>query len=142
MKRWTATLQELREDHDRMERAHHALAPVFCAARIAFHDSDQEAVKIMGPTPRMIAALMAGGYIRHVRVVGECEQTGRPIMEGTGEIMDAMTHDEAVAFVAWKDLPPGCNHFAFLTTDDLPRIDGCAVRARAFRAAWRLEEDA
>lgn len=142
MKRWTAALDELREDFERMERAHRALPPVPCNARIAFHDIDQEAVKVITPAPRFIAALMAGGYIRRKRCIGACEQTGRPIFEGSNEIMDAMTHDEAVAFVAWKDMPAGCNHFAILTTDDLPRIDGCIDKARKFRAAWRLEEAA
>lgn len=140
MTEWVATLEELREDFALMEQAHRALAPVPCNVRIAFHDSDQDAVKVITPAPRFVAALMAGGYIRHKRVVGQCEQTGRPIFEGSNEVMDAMTHDEAVAFVAWKDMPAGCNNFAIMTTDDLPRIDGCIDKARTFRAAWRLEQ--
>lgn len=136
---WVATLEELRGDFARMEQAHRALAPVSCDARIAFHDNDQEAVKVITPAPRFIAALMAGGYIRHKRVVGQCEQTGRPIFEGSNEIMDAMTHDEAVAFVAWKDMPRGTNRYTILHTDDLPRIDGCIDKARKFRNAWVLE---
>ncbi len=136
---WVATLKELRQDHAMMEAAHNALEPVECEARIVYHDNTQEAVKVITPAPRFIAQLMAGGYTRRVRCIGACPDTGRPVMEGSGEVMGAMAYDEAVAFVAWKDIPAGCNHFAIMTTDDLPRIDGCIDRARKLRAAWRLK---
>lgn len=140
---WTATREELAEDFARVAAAHHALAPVPCEHRVAFHDATQEAAKVLIPAPRMIAALMAGGYIRRVRVVGADEtQGGAPIFEGSGEIMPAMSYEEAVAFIAWKDMPPGVNHFQILHTDDLPRVAGCPHKARVFRAAWRLEEAA
>jgi hypothetical protein len=156
---WTATREELREDFALMEKAHHALFPVETSARIAFHDATQEAVKVVTPAPRFIAALMAGGYIKRKRCVGADLRSGLPMFEGDkdaaplrdkdgnvfdyGKPMGPMTHDEAIAFLAWRDLPPGCNHFKIMSTDDLPRIDGCIDKARKFRAAWRLEgEDA
>ncbi len=140
MAQWTATREELEADFERMAQAHVTLEPVETNARIFFHDSTQEAVKVITPAPRFIAALMAGGVFRRVRCIG----TDTPEMEGddSGETMGPMTHDEAVAFVAWRDLPAGCNHFAILHTDDIPRVDGCIDRARKLRAAWRLEEAA
>ncbi|KFC74497.1 hypothetical protein FG93_01083 [Bosea sp. LC85] len=135
-----ATRQELRADFARMEAAHQALAPVPCDHRIAYHDETQEAVKVMTPAPRFIAALMAGGFVRRVRCIGDDPVSGAPVLEGSGELMGPMSYDEAVAFVAWKDMPPGTNHFQILHTDDLPRIGGSIDKARKFRAAWRLKE--
>lgn len=140
MREWTPTPEELHFDWWRANVLTRDLAPVACDAHIAFHDGSQEAVKIITPAPRFIAALMAGNYIRHARVARE--ERGRPVLEGTGELQPAMSYDEAVAFVAWKDMPRGVNHYEVLTTDDLPRIDGDIDRARKFRAAWRLQEAA
>lgn len=137
---WTATREQLREDFALMLAAHNALHPVGTSARIAYHDETQEAVKVVTPGPRFVAALMAGGYIKRKRCVGACPETGLPMFDGIDEVMEPMTHDEAIAFLAWRDLPPGCNHFKIMSTDDLPRIDGCIDKARKFRAAWRLEE--
>lgn len=138
MREWMPNPEELHFDWWRANILTRHLEPVDCPARIAFHDATQEPVKIITPAPRYIAALMAGNYIRHARVARE--DLGRPVHEGTGELMPAMTYDEAIAFVIWKDMPRGVNHFAILTTDDLPRIDGCIDKARKFRAAWRLKE--
>ncbi len=140
MREWIPTPEELHFDWWRANILTRNLAPVECDARIAYHDASQEAVKVITPAPRFIAALMAGNYICHARVCRE--DRGRPVLEGTGELMPAMTYDEAVAFVAWKDMPRGVNHYSILTTDDLPRIDGCIDRARKLRGAWRLEEAA
>jgi hypothetical protein len=142
MKRWIATPEELGVDLIRVRAAHATLAPVPCDHRIAFHDSDQDAVKVLTPAPRFIAALMAGGYIRHLRCVGACEITGAPILEGSGDLMAPMSYEDAVAFTAWKDLPAGTNRFAFIHIDELPTIAGDIDKARKFRAAWRLEEAA
>jgi hypothetical protein len=138
MREWTPSREELAEDWYRANILSREVEPVECLARIAYHDSDQEAVKVITPAPRFIGILMAGGYVRHVRVARE--EDGAPVYEGTGEIMPAMSYDEAVAFVAWKDMPRGVNHFQILTTDDLPRIGGSIDNARKFRAAWRLKE--
>jgi hypothetical protein len=137
---WTATREELREDFALMQMAHNSLEPVECNHRIAFHDNTQEAVKIITPAPRFIAQLMAGGYTRHKRVVGTDRDTGGPIFEGTNELMPEMTYEEAVEYVAWRDKPAGCNNYAILTTDDLPRVHGDIDKARKFRSAWRLEQ--
>lgn len=137
-----ATLEGLAFAHWLMTKAHHQAGQVECNTRIAYHDAEQEAVKVITPTPRFMAALMAGGYVLRQRVVGECPETGLPMFEGDGERMGAMTYDEAVAFVAWKDMPRGVNHFEIMTTDDLPRIDGDIDRARKLRGAWRLKEAA
>lgn len=142
MTKWTATREELREDFALMLAAHEALRPVETSARIAYHDETQEAVKVVTPAPRFVAALMAGGYIKRKRCIGADLQSGLPMFEGVDEVMEPMTHDEAIAFVAWRDLPPGCNHFKIMSTDDLPRINGCIDKARTFRAAWRLEDAA
>ena len=139
MTEWVATREELRSDFMLMEEAHNRLSPVECNHRIAFHDGTQEAVKVITPAPRFVAQLMAGGYTRHKRCIGACEQTGLPMFEGTNEIMSAMTYDQPVEYVAWRDMPRGTNHFTILHTDDLPRIDGDIDKARKFRNAWRLE---
>lgn len=136
---WTATREELRSDFMLMEEAHNTLAPVECNHRIAFHDSTQEAVKVITPAPRFIAQLMAGGYTRHKRCIGACETTGLPIFEGTNIIMGPKSYEEAVEYVAWRDMPRGTNRYTILHTDDLPRIDGCIDKARKFRNAWVLE---
>lgn len=136
---WVASYEELHNDYEMMALAHIALQPVECDARIVFHDNTQEAVKVITPAPRFIAALMAGGYIPRKRVVGTCPDTGAPVMEGSKEYMPAMTYEEAVEFVAWKDMPKGVNNYAIMTTDDLPRIRGDIDLARKFRSAWRLE---
>jgi hypothetical protein len=136
---WTATREELREDFALMQMAHNSLAPVECNHRIAFHDNTQEAVKVITPAPRFIAQLMAGGYTRHKRCIEACPDTGLPIFEGTNDLLDEMTYEQAVEYVAWRDMPPGTNHFTILHTDDLPRIDGDIDKARKFRNAWRLE---
>ena len=135
-----ATLEELAFAHWLITKAHHQAGQVECDHRIAYHSSQQEAVHVITPTPRYIAALMAGGYVRRERVVGADtaearaarlvpepmadRPTGLPIMEGSGEVLGPMTYDEAIAFVAWKDMPQGVNHFQILTTDDLPHIGG------------------
>lgn len=137
-----ATLEHLALVHSLLAKAHHEAGAVDCPHRIVFHDSTQEAVRVISPTPRFIAALMAGGYVLRERVVDQCSETGLPIFEGTGEIMEPMSYDEAIAFVVWKDMPRGVNHFQIMTTDDLPRVDGSIDKARMFRAAWRLKEAA
>lgn len=139
MQEWIPTPEELFFDWYRANVIPRGkIEIVECNARIAYHDSEQEAVKVITPAPVFVSTLMAGNYIRHARVCRE--DRGRPVLEGTGELMPAMTYDEAIAFVIWKDMPRGVNHFAILTTDDLPRIDGCIDKARKFRAAWRLKE--
>jgi hypothetical protein len=137
---WVATLDELREDFALMQMAHNSLDPVDCDARIVYHSTEQEAVHVITPAPRYIAQLMAGGYTRHKRVVGADRDTGAPIFDGTNELLPAMTYEDAVEYVAWKDKPVGCNNYAILTTDDLPRVHGCIDKARKFRSAWRLEQ--
>lgn len=148
---WTATRDELREDFALMAAAHEACGVVETNARIAYHDNTQDAVKVVTPAPRFVAALMAGGYIKRKRCIGQellgHDEEGKPIwglpmFEGEDEVMPALTHDEAIAFLAWRDLPPGCNNFQIMHTDDLPRIGGCIDRARRYRAAWRLQEAA
>lgn len=138
---WVATREELREDFLLMQEAHYALEPVETNARIAFHDNTQEAVKVLTPAPRFIAALLAGNYIKNKRVIGECEHTGAPIFEGRNEVLPPLDMDQAIGFLIWKDLPKGCNNYKIMTTDDLPRIDGDIDKARKFRAAWRLQEE-
>lgn len=142
MTTWTATPDELREDFALMVRAHQVCEAVQTSSRIAFHDSTQDPVKVLTPAPHFLAALMAGGFFKRKRCIGACPDTGRPIFEGTNELLPPMTHDEAIVFIAWRDLPPGCNHFQILSIDDLPRIGGSIDAARKFRAAWRLEEAA
>ncbi len=142
MAQWTATLEELREDLALMQAAHQGCGSVETSARVAFQDGTQDALKVLIPAPRFVAGLMAGGFFKRKRCIGACEETGLPIFEGANELLPAMTHDEAIAFIAWRDLPPGCNHFQILNTDDLPRIGGSIDAARKFRAAWRLEEAA
>lgn len=137
-----ATLEGLAFAHWLMTKAHHEAGQVECNTRIAYHSPAQDAVHVITPTPRYMAALMAGGYVLCERVVGACPETGLPMFEGDGEIMEAMSYDEAIAFVIWKDMPRGVNHFEIMTTDDLPRIDGDIDRARKFRNAWRLQEAA
>lgn len=141
MHEWKATREELREDFALMEMAHNSLEPVECDARIVYHSPEQEAVHIITPAPRYIAQLMAGGYTRHKRVVGADPDTGGPIFQGTNELLPAMTYDEAVEYVAWKDKPIGLNNYKIMTTDDLPRIRGDIDLARKFRSAWRLENE-
>lgn len=140
MREWQPSPEELHVDWLRANVWSRHLDPVACDARIAYHDGTQEAVKVITPAPRFIAALMAGGYIRRARWLRD--EGGRPVLEGSGELMGPMSYDDAVAFVAWKDMPRGVNRYSIMTTDDLPRIDGCIDRARKFRAAWQLEEAA
>jgi len=137
-----ATLEHLSFAHWLITKAHHQAGQVPCDHRIAYHTPQQDAVHVITPTARYMAALMAGGYVLNERVVGTCPETGLPIMEGSGEIMGPMSYDEALAFVIWKDMPAGVNHFQILTTDDLPRVGGSIDNARKLRAAWRLKEAA
>ena len=136
---WTATPDELNTDLAYLHKAGaDGVQPLPTDARIVYHDATQDAVKVITPTPNFMGMLMAGGYIRCVRCIG----TDTPVLEGVREgRMRALTHDEAVQFVAWKDLPQGVNNFEIITTDDLPRIDGCIDKARKFRSAWKLEEN-
>lgn len=138
MREWTPTPEELHVDWYRANVMSRNVEPVECNTRIAFHDDSQEAVKVITPAPRFIATLMAGGYVRHARVCRE--EAGRPVLEGTGEIMGPMSYDEAIEFLLWKDLPRGVNNYSIMTTDDLPRIRGDIDLARKFRNAWRLEQ--
>lgn len=140
MRQWIPTPEEMATDWYRANILSRHLKPVECNARIAYHDATQEALKIIIPAPRFMAALMHGGFIRMQRNVEDVD--GRPVLEGTRAIMGPMTYAEAVAFVAWKDMPRGVNHYEIITTDDLPRISGSADKARKQRAAWRLLEAA
>lgn len=112
------------------------------STRIVFDDSTQAHPKILIPVPRMMWQLMVGGYTRKKRVIRECAKSGRPIMDGSNEVLGPMTHDEAIQFLIWRDIPPGCNNFRVITTDDLPRVAGSVEKGRIFRAAWRLKEAA
>lgn len=136
---WVATIDELVADFELTVSAYERFAPVETDARIVFHDTTQDAARILTPAPRFMAALMAGGFVKRKRCVGMCK-TGLPIFEGKDETMPAMPHDDAVAFVAWRDLPRGTNNFRIITTAELPQISGCIDKARAFRSAWRLSD--
>lgn len=136
---WVADLAELEGDFALILVAHETLKPVETEARIAFHDRAQDAVKVLTPAPRFMAALMAGGFVKRKRQVG-VSKTGWHVFDGSKELLPPMTHDEAVAFIAWRDLPAGTNHFRVIHSDDLPRIAGCIDKARSFRDAWRLDD--
>ena len=145
MNRWIATRDELRADFERMVAANQHYAPGDLARytdarhpahggpvtyRIAFEWGDGPA-KVITPSPRMLWMLMQGGVIRHARVVADDPQTGLPVLEGTGDLLPAMSEREAIDFIAWRDVPAGCNRVEIITTADLPET-------RAFRNAWRL----
>ena len=115
-----------------IEQMQGELAPRPTRYRIAFHDplAPGEPLKIIAPAPRFMSVLMHGGVVPRVRVIGDTPD-GKPILDGSGEVMGAMSEEEAVDFVRWKDVPPAANRWAILTVDDIPKD-------RTFRQAWEL----
>jgi hypothetical protein len=149
MDRWIPTHQELDEDFAVMLAANAEYDPDIQGAdlrryndprhpknggpiayRVAF-EWGEGPMKVLTPTPRMLYMLMRGGVIKNVRVVGDDPDTGRPIYEGKSERLPPMTEREAVEFLAWRDIPAGCNNVVIITTAELPSD-------RKMREAWRL----
>jgi hypothetical protein len=151
IKVWTETRESLTRDLQRVLQADSQFDPDIKGAdlgrysdnrhpseggaesyRVAF-EWGEGPVKLLVPSPRMIFFLMSGYVVRHLRVIGDDPATGLPIVEGTGELLPPMTEREAVEFIAWRDIPRGCNRTVIITTKDLPA-------SRVFRDAWRLPE--
>lgn len=149
MLEWIATKDELAADWLRMANAHEAYDPDIQGAdlkrynnathpehggpetyRILYEHGDGPA-KVLTPSPRFLYMLMRGDIVRHARVIRDDPETGRPVFEGTGELLPAMTEYEAIQFIQWRDVPRGCNNVHIITTADLPS-------SRMFRNAWRI----
>lgn len=86
-------------------------------------------VRLMRPTDHMMAMLMRGGIIRHIRVIDHLN--GEAIFDGTGEILPAMSESEALDHIRWKFMPVEVNHWKIISEREIPSD-------RTFRNAWRL----
>lgn len=102
------------------------LRPTVTEKRIAYEDGG---LRILTPDPLFFFLLRRGGVFRHMRVIDQMR--GIPVFEGTGEVMGSMTEDEAIAFLAWKDIPRGINHVVVI--DSVPAD-------RSNRKSWALTE--
>ncbi len=99
----------------------------------------KEGTAVVHPAPEFVAALMRGGVVRNTRWVGDID--GKPVLEGGGELLPAMTEQEAVEFVAWKDVPVEVQQAH--ARGNRPLVVICRraqLPERTFRNAWRLAD--
>ena len=148
MKQWIASKQELEQDYNRMlicnsgydpninncnlkryNDSRHPNEGALPSYRIAYEW--EGSLRVITPSPRMLYMLIAGNTIRNIRVIADDPETGRPIFEGVDELLPPMTEKQAVEFIAWRDVPRGCNRVEIITTEELPTN-------RIFRQAWKL----
>lgn len=89
-------------------------------------------VSIVCPTIEMMHYLMTGGIIRDMRQVDIWDERGAPKMEGTGALLAPMTYQQAINYLAWRDVPAGILAVKIIPTSEIP-VD------RSYRNAWRLK---
>ena len=108
--------------------------------RIVF-ERDDDGVSVVNPAPHYVAMLRAGNIIRRLRVLAD-NANGKPIYDGDGALLPPMSEQEAIEFVAWRDVPASVqlSH----ATGNRPRIVIChkdqLPQTRVFRNAWRLSD--
>lgn len=90
-------------------------------------------VSVVHPSDQMIWMLKHGDIIRHMRQIDAFGPHGIPVFEGTGEFLPPMTEEQALEFIAWKDIPRGVNHRSFIEVASLP--------SREHRNRWTLTGD-
>jgi hypothetical protein len=71
--------------------------------RILF-ERDDDGVSVVHPSPVYMAMLQAGNIIRRLRVIRDDER-GFPIFDGDGELLPPLSEADAIAHIAWKDVP-------------------------------------
>jgi hypothetical protein len=128
---WVVEPEDLHRYFEDMRLAWGNLPPVATGARIAYTPADGGPVCIVVPNEHFLSLLFKGGVIRHMRVIDDLGANGIPVFEGSGKILGPMTEKEAIEFIAWKDIPRGVNHIAFIDESAIP-VD------RTFRNAWQL----
>ncbi|MFN3399419.1 MAG: hypothetical protein ACK4Z4_03685 [Ferrovibrio sp.] len=87
-------------------------------------------LRIVVPAPRFVAALMRGGLVRRRRVAGYNADRS-PVWDGDGVLLGPMSEMDAVAFIAWKDVPAHVNRREIISVGQLPAD-------RTYRNAWRM----
>lgn len=118
----------LRDQKGREAWAFDHLVPYETRYAVAFDRAGR--VRFRVPTARAVAALMHGYIYRDFRQV-DAGPNGEPIMEGTGKLLAPMTEEQAVQFIAWKDVPRDVNRVDIILRSAIP-VD------RTLRNAWTL----
>ncbi len=100
----------------------------------------ENSVAVIHPAPEFMAALMRGNTVRNTRWIGDVD--GKPVLEGDGELLPSMTEQEAIEFVAWKDVPIAVQQAH--ARGNRPLVVIChrsQLPERTFRNAWRLANE-
>lgn len=108
--------------------AWHPKLPMF-QTKYAILFETEGVARITHPDPHFMAQLMFGNIICDMRQNGVWDEKGTPKMEGSGKVLPRMTEEEAVQYVAWRDVPAHVNRVEIVLRSAIPTD-------RTFRNAW------
>lgn len=123
----------------RMDWAHYNLRPKPTEFVVVYEDEGDK-VMVISPADHFVAMLMHGNLARNMRDIAPPGEA--PMFDGGGELLPPMTEQEAIEFVAWKDVPISVQ--IAHAKGNRPRIVIChksQLPERTFRNAWRLDEN-
>lgn len=116
-----------KEQFARIMRYHQNPCPYQTQYAVLYEEQGQ--ARICHPDPHFVAQLMQGGVICDMRQNGTLDEKGTPRMEGTGKVLPPLTEEEAVQYVAWRDVPAHVNRVEIILRSAIPTD-------RTFRNAW------
>lgn len=126
------TLALLRDQFGRVAAAHAGRTSAKQPEHALLWHREDGGLSITHPSQEMVHYLMLGGVVRDMRQIGSWDDKGTPQMEGTGRLLAPMTYEQAIEYIAWRDVPANVLSIKIVHRDDLPSD-------RLYRNAWRMK---